>query len=184
MPHLSSLLWYCFLLSIWTVLGRGSGEGGDTWISTSAAAILNWILVWMILEQSIRKLFCTALYKGNGLSMPYLQLLLYIWLAISVCRTYICLISIILCFFKTEEEEKRNVTVLYLFQPQQHLFVNTFFVHVHAYNITIVWRLDLVNYVSTTSISQVSVFILFSLTILFKIFFWCKTILNGLFQKI
>ncbi len=112
-PHLSSVLRNCFFLSICNDWAGGVGGGGDTWISTSAAAILNWILVWMILERSIvniRKLFCTAQYKGNGLSMPYLQLLLYIWLAMSVCRTHICLTSIPL-FSKLKK--KRRATLLY-----------------------------------------------------------------------
>jgi len=47
------------------------------------------------------------------------------------------MLDILSFVFKSEEEEKSNViTVLCLFQPQQQLFVNAFFlVHIRAYNI-------------------------------------------------
>jgi hypothetical protein len=47
------------------------------------------------------------------------------------------MLDILSFVFQSEEEEKSNViTVLCLFQPQQQLFVNTFFlVHIRVYNI-------------------------------------------------
>jgi hypothetical protein len=71
---------------------------------------------------------CSAQHKTK--EMAYLCLTcsyccIFDWQCLYVWHTYAW--YLILCFFKTEEEEKSNVTVLYLFQPQQHLFVNTFF---------------------------------------------------------
>ncbi len=166
MPHLSSLLRKnCFFTLYLNCLGRGSGEGGGrvgethesvhqqqpSWIES----LCEWY--WSVASSISEN--CSA--QHNTKEMAYLCLTcsyccIFDWQYLYVGHTYAWYLT--LCFFKTEEEERSNVIVLYLFQPQQHLFVNTFFVHilVHAYNITIVWHLDLVNYVSTTSISHVS----------------------------
>ncbi len=173
MPHLSSLLRNCFILSIWTVWAGGVGRGEThesvhqqqpSWIESLCEWY--WSVALSISEN------CSA--QHNTKEMAYLCLTcsyccIYDWQYLCVGHTYAW--YLILCFFKTEEEEKRNVTVLYLFQPQQHLFVNTFFCSytcLQYYHCLTPRVLDLVNYVSTTSISQVSVFILFSLTILIR----------------
>ncbi len=126
MPHLPSVLRNCFLLSTGTVGARGVGRGEThesvnqqqpSWIES----LCEWY--WSGASEN-----CSAQHKIKDLA--YLCLTcsyccIFDWQYLCVGHTYAW--YLFLCFFETEEEKKRNVTVLYLFQLQQQLFVKTFF---------------------------------------------------------
>ncbi len=99
---------------------------------------------------------CSA--QHNTKEMAYLCLTcsyccIFDWQYLYVGHTYAW--HLILCFQNWRRREEQRYCTLSVPATASAICKYLFFVHIHAYNINIVWPLDLVNYVSTTYISQV-----------------------------